>query len=472
MSTRRIQKDDAVPAAAKRVMEELLASNIPNRHAYLQATPEFLANEGDKHVHRSSTRQEEPHIFDEFASSNALHYNFRMFATFGKTEMIEAVLKEANEEVRDYYLHSSSQKHDETALTLAAKYAKTEVLHALLERGQRDLDHAAPGGTALTWTCRSLSPEHFKKNEPAIIAAAFGLLYAGADPNVENEHGHTALDYAVANESPSLVSLLRRHGAEPGRNPRSSSERCLYSEDTKEATSPEELVEATTFGVPPSLKKRLVDALKTEPDADRPLSVEHRATDKKFFTQANERYFEIEDQQTTLSALSPRLAAALTEQAKLTLFGGEKKASSTSSKDTDASNKSNKSPESSSFDQILAGLSEKLTYKIRSTMADDADKKEPDAPPSKKTTTPDSTTRVYQIDAESLQVLVVSFEKTSNKVYNGLCPPCNSVDLAATLTGKVTFVQAKDHPTFINLQVNLLKNDQDLDSLLYNSIDN
>ena len=473
--TRRITKDDVVPDEGVRLMRELL-SEVPNRNSYLSGV------DIEHEKHRDSTATEEPHLYDEFASSNALHGNFRMFAMFGKKDMLDKCLSKASPDLKAYFLTSSSQKHDETALTLAAKYARTEIVSLLLEHGQADLDHVAPGGTALTWTCRSTNAETFQKNEARIVAAAFALLYAGANANVENEHGHTALDYAVANESPALVGLLKRHGAQPGANPRSSSERCLFNsspkqrprrstssrrsgpvatliqEETKEETffSPEDLVDSTTFGLPASLKKQLVDALQVKPFVTLPQSspkirFSSSAPPTKYFAQANERSFDIEDQHSSIESLAPRLATTLVKHAKATVFGGSPLSTSSSS----SSSSSSKKKKHQQPTQILAGLGEKLTYKIRCL------------------TEKEQSSAVYQIDAESLQVLVVAFDKKTKDVPNGACPPCSNVDIGAALTGKVTFVQAKDHPTFINLQVNLLKRapTDDLATLLYAGLD-
>jgi len=444
-----------VPEGPKAVMASVLAS-IPNRHGYLRGSSLPLKDEG-KHQHRDRIATEEPHLFDEFASSNELHGNFRMFASFGKAAMVEACL--TSEAAKEYFLGSSSQKHDETALTLAAKHAQTEVVALLLDHGQPDLEHLAPGGAALTWACRGASSADFKKNEPKIIAAAFALLVAGAKPNTENEHGHTALDYAVANESPALVALLRRFHAEPGENPRSSSERCLLrSGSTKgaamaksaskkkddddpavgvrNAAKPEDLVESTTFGLPPSLKRRLVDALKVKPANFKTIQ------NASFFLQANERFFQVEDQHCSVDFLTPALADALFDEIKATVGQGGA--------------------------DVLAGLDEKLNAKIRSSFAA--------APPLLKEEEhheDNAPLRVSQIDAESLQILVVTFTKKMNQVANGACPPCSNLDLVATLRGKITFVQAKDHASFIALQVTLVKDKflNDLTTLLYKSLD-
>jgi len=43
--------------------------------------------------------------------------------------------------------------------------------------------------------------------------SARALLEAGADPNVEQQGGHTPLDAALHNQDTEMEALLRRHGA-------------------------------------------------------------------------------------------------------------------------------------------------------------------------------------------------------------------------------------------------------------------
>ena len=91
-----------------------------------------------------------------------------------------------------------------TPLHLAAFFGGAEAVRAILATG------ADPDADADNTFKRAPDPLGGRGRRPRVGAA---LLEAGADPNVEQQGGHTPLDAALHNEDAEMEELLRRHGA-------------------------------------------------------------------------------------------------------------------------------------------------------------------------------------------------------------------------------------------------------------------
>ena len=80
---------------------------------------------------------------------------------------------------------------------------------ARVERALRQGAHAnfqeRDGDTFLMWVC--------EKHQPHSYALAKALLEHGADPNIQDDLGSTALMYAAYNRPVEIVQLLLQHGA-------------------------------------------------------------------------------------------------------------------------------------------------------------------------------------------------------------------------------------------------------------------
>lgn len=144
----------------------------------------------------------------------------------GNTAMVRQLLEQgANVEAKDHL--------DGTALMWAAKGGHAETVKALLEHGVNlEAKHYKAGYTAFMFAAANMHSETFKllrshqaridtkdKNSWTILmhAAYYGhetvaeLLSMGADFNIKNHHGLTALRYAMLNNYAHIVRLIREH---------------------------------------------------------------------------------------------------------------------------------------------------------------------------------------------------------------------------------------------------------------------
>lgn len=144
----------------------------------------------------------------------------------GNTAMVKKLLDDgANIEAKDHL--------DGTALMWAAKGGHTETVKALLMHGANlEAKHYMAGYNAFMFAAANMHSDTFKllHSHKALIdtkdnnswtilmtAAYYGhktvadLLSLGADFNIKNNHGLTALRYAMLNNYAHIVRLIREH---------------------------------------------------------------------------------------------------------------------------------------------------------------------------------------------------------------------------------------------------------------------
>jgi ankyrin repeat protein len=94
-------------------------------------------------------------------------------------------------------------KYGYTLLMLAAKYGFEYIANMLIALGADiNAESGVDGSTALIWASFG--------SYNGIVES---LLKKGADVNVKNSDGHTALDYVSAEGNPRLFNMFKKYGA-------------------------------------------------------------------------------------------------------------------------------------------------------------------------------------------------------------------------------------------------------------------
>lgn len=148
-----------------------------------------------------------PKILGSFSSSDELHCNFRNFCKYGHVQAVSELLHGS---AVDFWCLHGSQKFNETALVLAAKYGQHEVVKLLVSHGA-EINYLANGGTALHWACKSYSQDNYARMEPQQVATVQYLLGEGAEMRIGK---YDAFHMAVSRGSVPMILLLRATGAE------------------------------------------------------------------------------------------------------------------------------------------------------------------------------------------------------------------------------------------------------------------
>ena len=149
-----------------------------------------------------------PEKIKEFIARGAdvdYHQLLAKAALFGYKDIVEIFLNAGA-------LVDARNNGHENALDLATITGKLEIVQILIERKADVNNQDRNGFTALMWIAYRRM-----RLEPTIreldLKTAKLLLDAGADPNIRNNYGQTALDLALKDGNFHIAELLRRYGA-------------------------------------------------------------------------------------------------------------------------------------------------------------------------------------------------------------------------------------------------------------------
>ncbi len=129
----------------------------------------------------------------------------RAYDSFGKTSLMYAtIIIDAMGHLRDP--ETGLQNPDEPYGSI---YNSQESLEILIKAGANLNIQNKQGQTALVYAIE----EHQKFNKDIVERAVKVLLEAGADPNIEDNNGDSALDIASLKGMVWIARLLKQHGA-------------------------------------------------------------------------------------------------------------------------------------------------------------------------------------------------------------------------------------------------------------------
>lgn len=139
----------------------------------------------------------------------------------GDTLLIRAV-RRADLDVINYLLDANANpnitnNYGNNALIVAANHRRPRVAKALIAKGVTLNVQNRDGNTAVIVAIQSVQPEQ-EKNEKRSVKARYEVvevvLKAGANPNLKNKNGKTALQIAQSRNLNGIVTLLKKSGAQ------------------------------------------------------------------------------------------------------------------------------------------------------------------------------------------------------------------------------------------------------------------
>jgi len=126
---------------------------------------------------------------------------------------LHAAASSGNEDVINYLLEQGMDidaltPNGWTPLFIATRDGQSEAAKLLIFRGAKLNTQSNLGATALLMAVTQKYP-----SEQAQLDLISYLLARGADPNLADRNGHTALYYATALKNKKIIALLKKHGA-------------------------------------------------------------------------------------------------------------------------------------------------------------------------------------------------------------------------------------------------------------------